>query len=575
MSTFQTSPIDIPIDSFYPVIVVGGGTCGLAVTARLCEPFPGSLYTEDEHQRFHWLNQRGHKVSLIGRSLYKRENYFKPEDILVLDAHGDKFVSAWDLQFAACQIPFLRSPMFFHVDPVDVDALVCFSHDKQDQLMEVKNVVGKEFLKHQAKRMQKKKMGAKKGAGSHHDRQGIVDINMRDWKDYYRPSTKLFREHCSDVISRYNLQDCVQHDEVALIEYKYIQAGSETGQGFVITTRSGRIFGCKACIVASGHRGEINYPIAPFKDPQFPLGSCHTTHLFYRQVQFLGKELMEKPRESKQRSIVIVGGGLTSAQLAHVAVTKGVSKVYLLFRGAIKIKHFDFHLDWVTKYKNVKKSAFYIKDTDEERFDMIQEAREGGSVNPEYYKIITKHARDHRLNLCTHTQISEQEWDDETRTWRLVLKNSETMESTTLENVDYIYFATGITANIHSLDFLQPVMEAAPIKTVRGFPCLTDNLQWNEEVPLFMVGKNALLKMGPSLANLDGARLGADRVGWYLQDLLSRRGLDWTTCECCNSDSSSLLDLTESESEVEDSGVWRYKMAMNEMNPFTLIENEE
>lgn len=85
--------------------------------------------------------------------------------------------------------------------------------------------------------------------------------------------------------------------------------------------------------------------------------------------------------------------------MIDVAIKKGVDKCYLLLRGPIKIKHFDFHLDWVTKYKNVKKSAFYMLDSDEERFQMIQDAREGGSVNPEYYKKIMDHVKSGKLEL--------------------------------------------------------------------------------------------------------------------------------------------------------------------------------
>lgn len=736
---------EIPSQSFYPVIVVGGGTCGLAVTARLCEAFPGSLYTEDEHQRFHWLKQRGHKVNLIKGSSNYKPQAFSPKDILVLDAVADKFTGQWDNQFAACQIPYLRLPMFFHPDPVDVDSLVCFAHrtGKEDQLKEIKNVVGKEISKHKQKKLAKK--NARRGSRSttdhlSHDTPGIIDINMRDWKDYYRPSTPLFKEFCQDLVDRYKLEDNVIHDEVESIEYLHILVvgTDESGEGFVVTTKSGRIFGCKACVVASGHRGDINYPldISEINDmgaeeaaePELILsheassttggpdtsdlnlpesielaelqsmahpasscltevlvsdvpfdtaakssltscssttqdidlhigcksleqtcgiveatptqqvevcagtppvkraigsevaldrtsledlddisinslahgmstgdassgsissktglsdlrGCCHTSHLFSNTIKYLGTEFSNKPFK-KGNSVVIVGGGLTSAQLAHLAVTQNVTRVYLLMRGGIKIKHFDFHLDWVTKYRNVKKSAFYIRETDEERFQMIQDAREGGSVNPEYYKLITKHAKEGRLNLLKYTTITGQKWDPISLTWKLELTNSETTQVEYLEDIDYIYFATGIQANIESLDFMLPIRKEFPIESVHGFPCLTDNLQWKADLPLFMLGKNASIRMGPALANLDGARLGAERIGWYLQDVLSRGGFDWSNhCECCYEDSAleedSMQELNVSDVESvdseENSYERSYKIATNQLNPFLLL----
>lgn len=562
--------MDIFSDCFFEVLVIGGGTCGLAVTSRLLENCPGSIYTEDEHQRFHWLKQRGYKVNLINHNVSSRTQYkptpqekawvpktkFEAQDILVLDGVSDKFMGQWDNQFAACQIPFLRSPMFFHPDPVNVDGLVSYAHLQKREgpkdLKEIKNVVGKEYSKHQLKKLAKKNFkkknpvpiaGYEKDSISH-DKPGLIDINMRDWKDYYRPSTPLFHDFCHDIVDRYQIQDCIKKEEVVSIEYTQINVlgKNELGQGFVVKTASGKTFGCKICILACGHRGEKNYPIAPFTDPHFPEGSCHTTDLFSGKVKYLGQELINKPRASKSRTVVIVGGGLTSAQLANVAVNSGIENVHLLFRGNVKIKHFDFHLDWVTKYKNVKKSAFFIKDTDEERFQMIQDAREGGSVNPEYYKIIAKHAQNDRLNFMKYTTIQEQEWNDTTKTWWLKLKTNinDQVTETIIENVDYIYFATGITAKTESLDFLQPILKSHPAPIVCGLPCLTDNLQWNEEVPLFMLGKNASLKIGPASANLEGSRLGAERIGWYVQELKSQGKLDWRNggdCQFCRHDS--------------------------------------
>lgn len=612
------NPIEIIESDFFEVIVVGGGTCGLAMTARLCEDCPGSIYTEDEHQRFHWLKQRGNKVNLINRNvsshkkfkprgagnMYKPRRKFEPLEILVLDAQLNLFMGQWDNQFAACQIPFLRLPMFFHPDPVNVDGLVSYAHsvrrELSQDLMEIENVVGKEYSKHQLKKLSKKNVKragpVPSGQQVHHDKPGIIDINMRDWKDYYRPSTPLFHDFCMSIIDRYLLHNNVKKDEVVSIEYAYIQVigtRDDFGQGFVIKTQSGKVYGSKLCIVASGHRGEINYPVAPFTDAHYPEGSCHTTHLFQHQVRFLGRELYDKPRKSQARQIVIVGGGLTSAQLAHVAVNNGIERVHLLFRGGIKIKHFDFHLDWVTKYKNVKKLAFYIKDTDEERFEMIMDAREGGSINPEYYKKISKHAKNGKLDFWKHTTIQEQVWDECSKTWDLVLhtktpvKNGEAVvEITELKGVDYIYFATGIKQNVEALDFLQPILKEHPIPIVSGFPSLTDDLQWDAKLPLFMLGKNASLKMGPSLANLDGARLGAERIGWFVHDALGKGAFEWTSkkeCAHCGADGSlegsrgdleSIMDGGSSLSDSEDEPSafeTLLKLASGQMNWYSLL----
>lgn len=574
--------IDIPAENFFEVVIVGGGTCGLAVASRLCEDAPGLIYTEDEHQRFHWLKERGNRVSTFHKGMGKKSSYVLPskltsKNIVVLDALADTFLGGWDLQFRLCQIPYLRLPMFFHPDPVNVDGMVTYAHQhhREKELMEIANVVGKEYLKHQMKRtMKKKKKSArqpapenvgdnKAGQPHHHDRSGIVDVNMRDWKDYYRPSTNFFRDFCQDIIDRYDLAGSVRKDEVVAIRYRdmFVVEWGCVERGMVVETLSGQVYGARACVVALGHRGRRNYPIKGLSHVE-PLleRSCHTTDIFSGAVAFPHPRMVEKVGRGVKPHLVVVGGGLCSAQLAHVACTMGI-QVTLLMRGPVKIKHFDFHLDWVTKYKNVKKSAFYMLDTDEERAQLIHEAREGGLINPEYHHKLNKHQAAGRLTLRRYTTLEHADWDAGSMQWEVRLCGAKSgakggihsgedesgapLEETTVK-ADYICCATGIQADLASLGFMQDMMKEYPIDSVGGFPCLLDDLQWSADVPLFMVGKNASLKIGPTAANLDGARVCAERVGWKIQE-----------------------DLLGSTSTVADK---RLQLAGNNLNWYTLLE---
>ncbi|CUM64916.1 uncharacterized protein PRCAT00002534001 [Priceomyces carsonii] len=598
----QGDTYNIPQEDFFEVIIVGGGTCGLAIATRLCEKLAGAIYTEDEHQRFHWLKGRQNRVNLINKNISsnrsfqspdKRRTYslsktFLPEDILVIDKVSNRFMGQWDNQFSSCQIPFLRSPMFFHPDPANVDGLVSFAHEKGKEgpefLREIDNVVGKEYSKHQMKKRRSKRKGLSKvpvpSNGNTHDKEGLIDINMRDWKDYYRPSTSLFKSFCVDLIEKYNLNLRIQKGEVIEMSYRNINViGTEqSGTGFIIKTSSGKIYGCKICIAAHGHEGEINYP-AHFGDPRFPEGSCHTTHIFSREVNFPNERLLLKVKIKEPTNLVIVGGGLTSAQLVDVAIKSGVQQVYLILRGPLKIKHFDFHLDWVTKYKNVKKSAFYIRESDEERFEMIQNARQGGSVNPEYYNILKSYVKKGRLKIFDHTLIETQNWDDNNKVWHLGLRtnvkskwNPEPVRNYyELSSMDYIVYATGIKANIECLPLFKNILKEYEIPIVEGFPCLTDNLQWNNVIPLYILGKYASLKIGPSSANLDGARLGAERIGWLLQELKSQGKFIWEpkAFEC--TDDVSHIKACKNKSDPLSAFETRLRLATGEIGWFSLL----
>jgi hypothetical protein len=74
--------------------------------------------------------------------------------ILVLDKSGDEFLATWKAFFKALDISHLRSPMFFHPDPKDVDSLLAYacSNKRGNELREISGVVGKEKSKHQEKR---------------------------------------------------------------------------------------------------------------------------------------------------------------------------------------------------------------------------------------------------------------------------------------------------------------------------------------------------------------------------------------------------------------------------------------
>lgn len=66
---------------------------------------------------------------------------------------------------------------------------------------------------------------------------------------------------------------------------------------------------------------------------------------------------------------------------------------------------------------------------------------------------------------------------------------------------------------------LQHMHEDYPIVSKGGLPCLTENMMWRSDVPLFMTGRLAALKLGPGAPNLEGARVGAERVAWGLEEL--------------------------------------------------------
>jgi hypothetical protein len=70
---------------------------------------------------------------------------------------------------------------------------------------------------------------------------------------------------------------------------------------------------------------------------------------------------------------------------------------------------------------------------------------------------------------------------------------------------------------------LQSILKSHPIEICNdSLPCLTDDLQWREDLPLFVVGGYSALQVGPGAFNLEGGREGANRVALKLAELFDR-----------------------------------------------------
>lgn len=158
----------------YDIIIIGAGPCGLAVAARLREETPSAMFTDEEHQRYHWIKKHQGKMSLA-RARTKRlygtplaaSAYTTPNNTccggdgrgqystLVLDSSGTQWMARWNRAFETLKIDYLRSPMFFHVDPADRDGLLAYTREtgREKELYELSGCVGQELSKHKRKKI--------------------------------------------------------------------------------------------------------------------------------------------------------------------------------------------------------------------------------------------------------------------------------------------------------------------------------------------------------------------------------------------------------------------------------------
>ncbi|KAL6884797.1 FAD/NAD(P)-binding domain-containing protein [Trichoderma longibrachiatum] len=508
------------IQEVYDVIIVGAGPCGLATASRLREHTPAALFTDEEHRRYHWIGKYGKQVALkhvksgkVSHARHARAS--RPEyKMLVLDATDNKWLGRWNHLFKTYDISHLRSPMLWHVDPLDRDALLAhaYYHQREDELVEIRNCVGKEISKHASKKMAKRQVcGGKQEAR--------IDINLRDRNDYYTPSQALFSDHCAQVAGRYDLEgQLIRKETLQDIDYGEVRGISVDGAKlFTVTTDKTRHYYAKAVVLAVGPANTPKIPplpSAPFTASGVLPQACHSMQI----KQFPDALVQSRIAAGSSTNILIIGGGLTSAQLAVLALKKGVTKVWHLMRGPLRIKHFDVDLSWMGKYKNAEQARFWTADSDLERLAIIKEARGGGSLTPLYYKKVKKCMAAGTLELRTLTTLVDAELKDIDGSSFWSVKTEPPIDG--LPAFDYIYFATGIQTDFACLPYLQTMLQKYPIHGHGGFPCINEDLMWKDGVPLFLAGRLGALQIGPAAPNIGGAKVAAERVAWAIEDTI-------------------------------------------------------
>ncbi|MDF5711749.1 MAG: FAD/NAD(P)-binding protein [Nostoc sp. S4] len=222
-----------------------------------------------------------HALTLTTHLLQKRQSI--RGKFSVFDPSG-KWMSRFLQQFAALEIPHLRSPAVHHPDP-NPFALRKFAESRPNEL----------------------------------------------FPPYDLPGTQLFADFCEDVIQVRQLQEQVIPLAVKSIEPLPHHLRSR----FRLCLQDEQIVIARRVVLATGS-AQIQIPDwvnqIQTSYPQDRL--CHSQTIDLRKLHLIGKR------------VLVVGGGLTSGHLAVGAIARG-AKVHLLIRRQLAEKLFDAEPGWL------------------------------------------------------------------------------------------------------------------------------------------------------------------------------------------------------------------------------------
>lgn len=375
-----------------------------------------------------------HALTLVTHLLQKRNKY--RNKFIAFDPSGT-WMSQWQQQFTAQEIPHLRSPAVHHPDP-DPYSLRRFAENRPNEL----------------------------------------------FSPYDLPGTKLFEEFSLEVVRRWQLEDRVYKASVTNI-YPITYRGNPR---FKVELDDGNSTIARRIIIANGG-GKPQLPEWAKKIPTpYPKQRlCHSHQVDLRGLRLTGEK------------VLIVGGGLTSGHLAVGALKRGAN-VTLMVRRHLKEKLFDAEPGWLgPKYLK----AFSAETDWQQRWQLIQQARDGGSMTPAMMTKLRRYQHEGRLSIFEECQVVGAEFVG--GSWQVKCDDGMVWEC------DRIWLATGTKLDIATQPIFKEVLNTHPIQVVNGLPVLDECLRWSG-CELFIMGGLGALQVGPVARNLSGARMASSRI---------------------------------------------------------------
>jgi hypothetical protein len=185
--------------------------------------------------------------------------------------------------------------------------------------------------------------------------------------------------------------------------------------------------------------------------------------------------------------VVVVGGGLTGAQLALRASARGAD-VLLVVRSPLRSRAMDVEAVWLGHALPA-----FAGQSPAQRADAVRHARRG-TVPP---AVLAELQADPRVRVHVGTV-------------REVQPGTVLLDDGRLLAVQHAWLATGHAFDARADPLTAALLSEVPVPLVDGLPVLDDDLSWGGTA-VHVSGGLTALAVGPAARNLVGARMAAER----------------------------------------------------------------
>lgn len=292
-----------------------------------------------------------------------------------------------------------------------------------------------------------------------------------------RPSLALFNAHAAHLISKFDLKALLIQGRATNI--------TRTAGGWRVETDRGSL-DTRRVVLAIGLSEQ---PFWPDWAQNFK-GSAAVRHVFSPDF--------DREALPDWRHAVVVGGGITAAQLALSLVERSPGTVTLVRRHNERIYDFDSDVGWMNA-TNLR--GFAQVDDYDERRRIIRQARHRGSIPGDVRAALTAAVAAGALNLM-HGAVESFAGNP---ALTLNLCDKQTIAA------DLVILGTGYAQSRPGGNLVTDAIATYGLPLAGcGYPIVSTTLEWAPG--LYVSGPLAELEIGPASRNIIGARMAGQRL---------------------------------------------------------------